>query len=132
MITEYEHLEEAQLVKRSGTYSLDPLADDLALIIKTEHGLVVVLGCAHHGIVNTLRHAQKLTGISTVYAAVGGTHLIRASEERIEKTIQDLKEIGLQKLAVSHCTGFQASVRLSQEFGDLFILNNAGNTFTLP
>ena len=132
MLNEYEKLEESQLVKRDNNYILDPMADDLALIIKTELGLIAILGCAHHGIINTLRHAQKLTGIETVYAAIGGTHLFRASEERIEETIVNLKEMGVQKLGVSHCTGFKASARLAQEFEDIFFLNNAGAQFVLP
>jgi len=132
MLSGYEHLEENQLVKNGDSYTLDPLNDDLALIINTDYGLVVVLGCAHHGIVNTLRHAQKLTGTELVYAAVGGTHLFRASEERMDRTVADLREMGVQRLGVSHCTGFKASARLAQEFGDIFFLNNAGFRFTLP
>jgi 7,8-dihydropterin-6-yl-methyl-4-(beta-D-ribofuranosyl)aminobenzene 5'-phosphate synthase len=84
------------------------------------------------GIVNTLRHAQSITGKELVYAAIGGTHLFRASAERIEKTIADLKDMGLQKLGASHCTGFRASARLAEEFEGAFFLNNAGTRFTLP
>lgn len=132
MTSGYETIESNILVKRDGQFYPDPLADDLALIIDTEFGLVVIQGCAHRGIVNTLRHAQSITGKSLVYAVIGGTHLFRASEERIEKTTADLREIGIRKLGVSHCTGFQASMRLAQEFGDAFFLNNAGTRFTLP
>ncbi|MCX6005114.1 MAG: hypothetical protein NT082_05520 [Chloroflexi bacterium] len=63
---------------------------------------------------------------------LGGTHLIRADEERIQRTIADLKKIGVRKLGVSHCTGFAASVRLAQAFPDSFFLNNAGTRLTLP
>ena len=101
-------------------------------MINTEYGLVVILGCAHRGIVNTLRHAQQLTGKESVYAAIGGTHLFRASDERIDQTIADLKDMGIQRLGVSHCTGFRASARLAQEFEDVFFLNNAGTRLTLP
>ena len=104
----------------------------MALIIDADFGLVVILGCAHRGIINTIRHAQKLTGKEPVYAVIGGTHLFGASEERLEKTIADLKEMGIQRLGVSHCTGFAASARLAQEFGDIFFLNNAGTQVTLP
>jgi 7,8-dihydropterin-6-yl-methyl-4-(beta-D-ribofuranosyl)aminobenzene 5'-phosphate synthase len=132
MITDYEGIEENLFVKESGTLRPDPLADDMALVINTEYGLVVILGCAHRGIVNTLRHAQKLTGKELVYAAIGGTHLFRASKERIDKTIADLKSMGIQKLGVSHCTGYRASARLFQEFEDIYFPNNAGMKFTLP
>ena len=132
MLSGYEEIESNLFVKEDDTLRQDPLADDLALVINTDFGLVVVLGCAHRGIVNTLRHAQQLTGNELVYAAIGGTHLFRASEERIEKTITDLREIGIQRLGVSHCTGFRASARLAQEFQDMFFLNNAGTRLTLP
>jgi len=132
MVSTYEIIEDNLFVKHGDTLQPDPLADDLALIIKTDYGLVVVLGCGHHGMVNTLHHAQKLTGQELVYAVIGGTHLYRASPERINNTINDLKEIGVQKIGVSHCTGFPASLRLAEEFQEAFFLNNAGARFTLP
>ena len=132
MLSGYEEIERNLFVKEGGVLRQDPLADDLALVINTDFGLVVVLGCAHRGIINTLRHAQNLTGQELVYAAIGGTHLFRASEERLEKTIADLREIGIQRLGVSHCTGFRASARLAQEFEDIFFMNNAGARVTLP
>ena len=128
----YENIEEKFFVKENGGLRPDNLADDLALVIDTDFGLVVILGCAHRGIVNTIRHAQNLTGKSKVYAVIGGTHLIGASEERMKNTIADLRDIGIQKLGVSHCTGFYASTQLAQEFEDIFFLNNAGTNFTLP
>ncbi len=132
MLTGYEMIENDLLVKQGTIFQPDPLADDLSLIIQTAYGLVVILGCAHHGIVNTLRHAQKLTGQEMVYAVIGGTHLFRASPERIAQTISDLSEMGIQKLGVSHCTGFTSSSRLAEEFQDRFFLNNAGTRFTIP
>jgi len=132
MVSGYEIIEDNLFVKHVDDLKPDPLADDLALIIKTEYGLVVILGCAHHGIVNTVRQAQKLTGQELVYAVIGGTHLYRAPLERINNTINNLKEIGVQKIGVSHCTGFPASVRLAEEFRETFFLNNAGMRFTLP
>lgn len=128
----YEEMEENFFIEEGKESRPDFLADDLALIINAEFGLVVILGCAHRGIINTLRHAQNLTGQKLVYAVIGGTHLFRASEERLAKTITDLKEMGIQRLGVSHCTGFHASARLAQEFKDAFFLNNTGTRLTLP
>ncbi|HEY33523.1 MAG TPA: MBL fold metallo-hydrolase [Dehalococcoidia bacterium] len=132
MVTGYEEIDSHLFVKEGGELKSDPLADDLALIINADFGLVVILGCAHRGIINTLRHARNLTGKELVYAVIGGTHLIGASEERMERTIADLREMGIQRLGVSHCTGFPASARLFHEFEDSFFLNNAGTRFTLP
>ncbi|MFC2039353.1 MBL fold metallo-hydrolase [Chloroflexota bacterium] len=132
MISDYEEIDENLFVRDGNLLQPDRLADDLALVINADFGLVVVLGCAHRGIVNTLRHAQKLTGNERVYAAIGGTHLFRAPEVRVEQTLAYLREMGIQRLGVSHCTGFHASARLAQELGDVFFLNNAGTRFTLP
>jgi 7,8-dihydropterin-6-yl-methyl-4-(beta-D-ribofuranosyl)aminobenzene 5'-phosphate synthase len=132
MLSDYEEIDSGLFDKKSGEMLPDELNDDLALVIDTEYGLVVILGCAHHGIINTLRHAQKLTGKELVYAAIGGTHLLNASEERLKKTADELQEIGVQYLGVSHCTGFEASAYLAKVFGDRFFLNNAGTRLTLP
>jgi len=132
MVSGYEEVENNLFVKEGNALQQDSLADDLAMVIDTESGLVVILGCAHRGIVNTLRRAQSLTGKELIYAAIGGTHLFRASPKRIEKTIADLREMGIQKIGASHCTGFRASAQLAQEFEDEFFLNNAGTRLTLP
>ena len=132
MTSGYERIDDNLFVKEGDELRPDGMADDLALIIDSDFGLVVILGCGHRGIVNTLRRAQELTGKDQVYAAIGGTHLIRASDERLDRTVADLRKMGIQRLGVSHCTGFRASARLAQEFGDMFFLNNAGTRFTLP
>jgi 7,8-dihydropterin-6-yl-methyl-4-(beta-D-ribofuranosyl)aminobenzene 5'-phosphate synthase len=132
MITDYEIVEKYLGVMEDGELKQDPLDDDLALVIDTEYGLVVIMGCAHHGIVNTLTQAKKVTGKELIYAAIGGSHLIHASLERLEKTAADLKGMGVQYLGVSHCTGFRASAYLAREFGERFFLNNSGSRWTLP
>lgn len=132
MVNDYEIIEEDLLVKENGELKPDSLKDDLGMIIDTDYGLVVILGCAHHGIVNTLEYARKITGQDLIYAAIGGTHLLHASRERIEKTAVALLEMGVQYLGASHCTGFRASAYLAQVFGERFFQNNAGTRLTLP
>jgi len=132
MVTEYEEIDPDLYVKEEGDFQPDPLWDDRALIIKTELGLVVILGCTHRGIINTLRYAQELTGVEHIHTVVGGTHLFRASEERLALTTAELKETGIQRLGVSHCTGMSAAIRLAQEFVDAFFFNNAGTRVTIP
>jgi 7,8-dihydropterin-6-yl-methyl-4-(beta-D-ribofuranosyl)aminobenzene 5'-phosphate synthase len=109
MLSAYEEIDSGLFDKESGEMLPDELKDDLALVIDAEFGLVVILGCAHHGIINTLKHAQKLAGKEFIYAAIGGTHLLNASRERWQKTAADLREMGVQYLGVSHCTGFEAT-----------------------
>jgi len=132
MVTEFEEIDPNLFVKEGGGLQPDKLLDDLALVIKTGAGLVVVLGCAHHGIINTLNHAQQLTGVKPIHAVLGGAHLISASEERIRLTIAALKELGVQRLGLCHCTDLPAACLLTQEFGDRFFLNNAGTITDLP
>lgn len=131
MVTDYEDIDPILWVKENGEMVPDSLADDLAVAIKTEDGLVVILGCGHRGVINTLRHARNLTGENRIHAVIGGIHLFRASEERLFRTASDLKEMGVELLGVSHCTGFHASAWLAQEFGEFFFLNNAGSRLTI-
>ena len=132
LVTDFEAVDPDMYVKEKGDLIPDPLPDDQALIVPTEAGLVVILGCGHRGVINTLKRAQELTGEYPIYGVIGGSHLMRASPEQVERTIQALKEFGVQRVGVSHCTGFHASRRLAQEFGEGFFLNNAGTIVTLP
>ena len=131
MVTEFEQIDPNLFVKENGGLQPDKLLDDLALVIKTGAGLVVVLGCAHHGIINTLYHAQQLTGVKPIHTVLGGAHLISASEERIRLTIAALKELGVQRLGLCHCTDMPAACLLAREFGDRFFFNNAGTVTDL-
>ncbi len=127
MITDFETIDPGLCVRENGQIVPDPLRDDQALFIKTALGLLVILGCAHRGIINTLHHARNVTGVETIYCVIGGTHLIRASELQMEMTIATLREFGVQRLGVSHCTGMPAATRLAQEFGPGFFFNNCGS-----
>jgi 7,8-dihydropterin-6-yl-methyl-4-(beta-D-ribofuranosyl)aminobenzene 5'-phosphate synthase len=131
MTTEYETIDPGLCVKRGNEMEPDPLRDDQALFVKTEQGLVVILGCAHRGIINTLRHAREVTGTELIHTVLGGTHLFRASEVQMELTITELKELGVQRLGVSHCTGMLAGARLAQEFGENFFFNNASTSIIM-
>jgi 7,8-dihydropterin-6-yl-methyl-4-(beta-D-ribofuranosyl)aminobenzene 5'-phosphate synthase len=132
MVADFEKIEPYLLVRVGGELRPDALLDDQALIITTGEGLLVVLGCAHRGVINTLNHARQLTGIDKVYTVVGGCHLMDATDERIRLTIAALKEMGVVKLGVSHCTGLKAGCQMAQAFGDGFFFNNAGTVTNLP
>ena len=131
MITEYEKIDPILYVKEKGELKPDPLWDDQALFLKSEKGLIIILGCAHRGIINTIRHAQKLTGVESIYAVIGGTHLVTASPQRMDLTIAELLSFGIQRLGVSHCTGLPASAMLAQTFSEAFLFNNAGTRINL-
>jgi len=133
MVTDFEEIEPNRFfIKEKTGWQPDELLDDQALIINTEQGLVVILGCAHRGIINTLYHAQQLTGVKPIHMVLGGCHLAQASKERVRLTISALRELNVQKLGVSHCTGLPAAVMMAQEFDDKFFFNNAGTIIDIP
>ncbi len=132
MTTEYEEIERMLYVKEDDQWLPDPLLDDRALIIVTDEGLVVILGCAHRGAINTIRHAQEITGVEQIHTVIGGTHLIGASEERVLRTASAFQELGVQRVGVSHCTGLPSSMLLAQQLGGSFFFNNTGTSITVP
>lgn len=107
----------------------DPLEDDQALFLDTVEGTIVLLGCAHGGIINTLRYIRQLTGDRPIRAAIGGMHLGDASPERIGRTIAELRQIGVQQLAPGHCTGMPATVALWTAFPTICATCHTGSTF---
>lgn len=105
----------------------DPLEDDQALWIDTPDGIVVCAGCAHAGIVNTLRCALRLSGASRIRAVVGGFHLLEAGEERMERTLQALRAVEPGCVAPCHCTGGKATARLTEALGSRYAPVQAGS-----
>ncbi|MGA2131588.1 MAG: MBL fold metallo-hydrolase [Bryobacteraceae bacterium] len=95
----------------------DNLPEDQSLVVVTEKGLVVISGCGHAGIVNTLEYARAKIAPAPVYAALGGFHLYQASDDTLAWTASKLKEFGLQNLLGAHCTGIEAVYRLRQLIG---------------
>jgi len=128
MTTKHELLDSGMYIKQKNGFVPDPLLDDRAIIIKTDKGLLVIAGCAHRGIINTIKHACEITGEERVHAVMGGIHLFRALKEQCEYTISAFKKMDVQKIGVSHCTGMYAAVQMAQEFQDRFFFNNAGTT----
>jgi 7,8-dihydropterin-6-yl-methyl-4-(beta-D-ribofuranosyl)aminobenzene 5'-phosphate synthase len=98
----------------------DSTPDDQSLVLETEKGLVLILGCCHAGLVNTVEHVAYMTGRRDIYAVIGGTHLGFCSQEQIGMTVAAIRNLGIKKLAVSHCTGFASSARLSRELSKEF------------
>jgi 7,8-dihydropterin-6-yl-methyl-4-(beta-D-ribofuranosyl)aminobenzene 5'-phosphate synthase len=132
MTTDYESVPDSLLLKNGERFVQDPMADDQSLFLRTDLGLIIILGCAHRGIINIVRFATKLTGIDEVYMVMGGTHLGPARKAQVDQTIADLKDLGVRKLGVSHCTGMGVAARLAHEFGGKFFFNNTGTVVDIP
>jgi len=131
MKTEYETIDTGLLIKQGSDFLPDLVLDDQAIIVKTELGLVIILGCAHRGMINTINRAREITGVKEVQAVIGGSHLIGASEERLYQSIAALRELAVQKLGLCHCTDLPMISVLAQEFGENFIFNKAGTSLEL-
>lgn len=114
-----------------GSYQPDPFADDAALAMLTPHGLVIVLGCAHAGLINTVEHFRQQLATPAVYAIVGGTHLGPASEAQFAATADYLAGLGGTLIGVAHCTGQPRAARLYSRFPQRVFFAAAGCEFTV-
>ncbi len=95
----------------------DTLNDDMALVVDTAQGLVVVTGCGHAGVINILEQARTVVRPARVHALIGGLHLFRASEPTLTWTAGKLREFGLENLIGAHCTGVETVYRLRADAG---------------
>jgi 7,8-dihydropterin-6-yl-methyl-4-(beta-D-ribofuranosyl)aminobenzene 5'-phosphate synthase len=95
----------------------DTIPEDLSLVLDTERGLVLVSGCGHAGVVNTLEHARRVVRAAPVWAAVGGFHLLTADEATLDWTAERLREMRVQHLLGAHCTGIEAVYGLRRRLG---------------
>lgn len=107
----------------------DEIVDDQAVWLETEKGLVVLFGCAHSGVVNTLDHISKLSGAAQFHAVIGGMHLLNASAERLDATVDALRNCGVEWVAPCHCTGEAPISLLAQQFPAQFVRVGVGSTF---
>ena len=132
--TEFEHGLPVQQAFRDGEWQPDPLIhDDQALVAHLRgRGLVVITGCGHAGLINTVRHARKLTGVDRVFAVVGGFHLgTPVFEPVIPPTVEALAEFDPHVVAPTHCTGWRATHALAAAFPDAFIPGSVGTRYIL-
>jgi 7,8-dihydropterin-6-yl-methyl-4-(beta-D-ribofuranosyl)aminobenzene 5'-phosphate synthase len=113
-----------------GEEKWDPIEDDTAIVAHVKgQGLVILSGCAHAGIINTVRYAQEVTGVDAVYVVMGGFHLTGADfEPIIEPTVEALKKLNPQYVVPTHCTGRNAIIHIEREMPDKFLLNMSGTT----
>lgn len=114
-LTDFENTGGAFFLDTACT-QIDLIPDDQSVFFETAKGTVVILGCAHAGVINILKHIQTLTNHRPIHTLIGGMHLINASEERINRTVDALRELNIQRIFPLHCTGFAAAARLWNEF----------------
>ena len=111
----------------NGKTTQDIFLDDQSLILESKKGFILILGCAHSGMINIIHHIVKKTGKEKFYAILGGTHLDFLTPEQLEESINVLNQLEIERIGVSHCTGMRAAFRLHQEFGDRFSYGCVGS-----
>ena len=121
----------ARYVFRAGSqFVRDYLEDDQSIVLNVrDKGLVVLTGCAHAGVVNTVHYAREISGVDRVWAVLGGFHLAPAEDEEIERTIDAIGALEPQMVVPSHCTGWKAIMRFAQRMPEEFVQGTVGTTY---
>jgi len=104
----------------------DPIKDDLSVILDTDKGLVIILGCAHAGLINIIEYALEKMNKDRIHAIIGGTHLGFSGDAQFEKTVKVLDQYQIDLLGVSHCTGLVKAARLHARLQDRFFFGTVG------
>ncbi|MEE4113992.1 MAG: MBL fold metallo-hydrolase [Desulfobacteraceae bacterium] len=104
----------------------DPIADDQSLVVDSGKGLILVLGCAHAGMINIFDHVLKMFQRDRIYAVVGGTHLGFAQTGQFAETLKAIDRYGIERLGVSHCTGLERAASLRTHLGERFFFGCVG------
>jgi 7,8-dihydropterin-6-yl-methyl-4-(beta-D-ribofuranosyl)aminobenzene 5'-phosphate synthase len=129
-VTKFEKGMQNAYYLKDGVEVFDPLSDDTSLVFHVKgKGLVILSGCAHSGIINTVEHARRVTGVDRVYAVMGGFHLTGpAFEHQIEPTIASLQKIDPEYVIPAHCTGRNATLAIERAMPEKFLLNMSCTT----
>ncbi len=127
--TSFEVLEDLYTII-DGEVIQDHERDDMAVALNFKEGLVIVTGCCHAGIVNTMAHAKKITGVDKIHAVVGGLHFMDASEEKISRSVEALREVDW--IFAGHCTGFEGLRRIANAHGGRFAPIHSGSMIRFP
>jgi 7,8-dihydropterin-6-yl-methyl-4-(beta-D-ribofuranosyl)aminobenzene 5'-phosphate synthase len=114
-----------------GKLDSDPLEDDLSLFLRTDKGLVLLLGCAHAGLMNIIDHAVAVTGEKRIHAIVGGTHLMYSGKDQLKATMDRLESEEVSHIGASHCTGRIGALALAERFGERYFSATVGATLEI-
>ncbi len=131
-INDFEKGMPLAFMEKDGGEVKDDTLDDTALVANLkDKGLMILTGCAHAGIINTINYARKITGIERIHAVIGGFHLIGPQNELlIERTLQEMQILSPDYVVPCHCTGRKAVEDFERAMPENFILNESGTTLT--
>jgi len=126
--TDFEKPDQDMVIQgEKGEWVQDPIRDDVSLFINTPKGLVILLGCAHAGMINILEHARQKTGQEKIHAVLGGTHLMFSGPGQLERSIEALQAYHIDRIGASHCTGLIGAAHLFHAMKDKFFFASAGS-----
>ena len=125
--TDYEEPSAALMVKKNEQMIIDDLHDEQVLVCQWQQGLVVVLGCGHRGVVNSLESVRLLFPDQPIYSIIGGMHLEKANKNRLMKTIDYFQKLDIKKIIPLHCTGQQVIWQMKRELDDRVLVCCAGD-----
>ncbi len=127
--TGFERVSDRLFYSDGGKLVPDGIKDDQAIVVNVKgKGLVVITGCAHSGIVNTVLYAQEVSGVENVHAVVGGFHLCDANEETMQRSIEALKSVRPRLIMPAHCSGLEAARRFAAQMPEEFASGAVGTT----
>lgn len=131
-VTPFEQIAPNRFYEENGIEKQDIIEDDTSIVFNLrDKGLVIISGCAHSGIINTVSHAIDITGIEQIYAIMGGFHLSGADfDSVIQPTVDGLKEFKPHYIIPTHCTGRQAIGEIEKQMSKSFIMNMVGTKLT--
>ena len=130
-VTDFEKIPASSLIEREGQIVVDDFKGEQGLVFNVKgKGLVVLTSCAHVGIVNTVKHSQKITGVDKVHAVMGGFHLMTAKKPVLDRTIAEIKQIAPDFIVPMHCSGFEAASAFYQAMPNQCIFNTVGAKYS--
>jgi len=127
---DFEKLNSNMRVKTDENFQIDNFKDEICIGMDTPKGLLILLGCSHPGILNMIKSIE-IKSNKNIFGIIGGTHLMEASRDRIEKTIEEFKKMNIEILGASHCTGAVAYSQLKTSC-DNFFVNSTGSSLSIP
>jgi 7,8-dihydropterin-6-yl-methyl-4-(beta-D-ribofuranosyl)aminobenzene 5'-phosphate synthase len=108
----------------------DPLSDDLSVVVESDRGLIIVLGCAHAGMINIMDDVLEKFKRDRIYAVIGGTHLGFSTKHQFEETLKAIDRFNIERIGVSHCTGLEKAAMLHARLGERFFFGCVGAVLT--
>ena len=128
-VTSFEKVDGSFMKMKDNEYKKDEILDDLSLVIERDEGTILILGCTHRGIINTLKHVADMTGRDKFLLVIGGMHLVGKEDHYVEKTLEEMNRYKIDRLVPIHCSGVSNLPLFKKYFGGRLIYGSTGKVF---